>query len=201
MINRTLLFLFIIGTGSPSIAAVAGEGPVQPLRVYDEANPAPDHIYFRQYLQMLFDSDDPDDSEDGSFHAVLHGMGFDHRPEYDARARKMHKALKKRHYKLAGDIQRAEHRMLCKKPREQWTDDEIFTQMDKLADVRDRIAEKHYLNTMTMLDIRLAAALDIALQDGRTGFVSVRYPHKAMYENTGVNVRDKVESLCQRNPL
>lgn len=86
--------------------------------------------------------------------------------------------------------------MLCDWREQELTEDDLFSRMDKLSVIRDRIAEKHYLDTLTMIDATLAAALDLALQQGKTGFVSVRYPHKAMYVDTGVNVQDRVEAIC-----
>ena len=171
---------------------------VQPIRIYDEHNPAPDHIYFRHFLQSLFEVDGEDPGDDEEIHEVLHGVGLSHSAPDEARARVMHKVLRDRHLRISRDIRRAEHRMLCDWRDEEWTDDDMFRQMDKLSVIRDRIAEKHYLDTLTMIDAKLAAALDLALQDGKTGFVSVRYPHKAMYEGASLSVRDRVEALCNR---
>ena len=171
---------------------------VQPIRIYDEHNPAPDYIYFRHFLQSLFEVDGEDPGVDDEIHDVLHGVGLSHSAPDEARARVMHKVLRDRHLRISRDIRRAEHRMLCDWRDAEWTDDDMFRQMDKLSVVRDRIAEKHYLDTLTMIDAKLAAALDLALQDGKTGFVSVRYPHKAMYEGASLGVRDRVEALCNR---
>lgn len=177
-------------------AAAQARDRVAPIRVYDEFNPAPDHIYFRHFLQSLFDPDGERPEIDQEIHEVLHGIGLSHSPADEDRARRMHEVLRDRHMRITRDIRRAEHRMLCDWREQELTEDELFKRMDKLSVIRDRIAEKHYLDTLTMIDATLAAALDLALQNGKNGFVSVRYPHKAMYRGAGLNVQDRVEAVC-----
>ena len=198
MYCRSILIILtsVVVTGFAGVAAAREQ--VQPIRIYDERNPAPDHIYFRHFLESLFDADSEERDSDAEIHEVLHGVGLSHSAGDEERARRMHRILRDRHMRISRDIRRAENRMLCDWRNGEWTEDEIFRQMDKLSVIRDRIAEKHYLDTLTMIDGKLAAALDLALQDGKTGFVSVRYPHKTMYDGAGLNVRDRVEALCRR---
>jgi len=202
-IRTELIFLagLLLAGLADSAAARSSTSSIEPLRVYDEENPAPDHIYFRHFLQGLFDSDTDSESRDSDaeVHEVLHGIGLSHSLEDENRARRMHNVLRKSHMQISRDIRRAEHRMLCEWRDDNWTEDDLYQQMDKLSEIRDRIAEKHYLNTLTTIEGKLAAALDLALQQGKSGFVSVRYPHKAMYEGSSLNVTNRVEALCRRD--
>lgn len=168
------------------------------LRYYDASSQAPDYVVFRSYLRQINAHDEQGGDEDG-VHFVQETMRLDHDDAGYRRASELHTLLIARHRLLAADIDQAENEMLCGESRRTRSEADVYAIIDRLPGIREKIAEKHYLETITTVDSDTAQKLDATIQQSKKDFSSTRFSARSMFGDAGVDVIDHVEKLCLKH--
>ena len=197
METRIAVLLVAVLALAENSTGADGDYSPEVLFEYNKTNLAPDYIVFESYLRNI-NAKDEQDGQSGAVHFIQDTMALEHDEKGERMASDIYDILLSRYDLLAADIEAAENEMLCSGTRKEKTEDQVYDIIDRLPDVRARVAEKHYLETLATVDIETAQLLDTVIQRDKEEFSSTRFTARSMYGGPDIDVLKHVKKLCHK---
>lgn len=157
---------------------------------YDGTPDLPDGIAFRAFLRVI-DSSDPE-----AFDLVATALNMPLNNHTRRRVQERTEFFKNAHRYLLDEKKSTTFRMLCPDDIGSRTKEHTYEVLNKLDDVQEIIAEKHYIVTISALSAAERHAFQDFLNEMKTGISYVKVDNRVGLDSGQQDVRFRAEQRC-----